>query len=141
MNKAMGVQAMRKANDEAFFGWLMKLVEFGVIAAGGMAVARGSLKIGTFTAVHKALTSATKEFQTVFTTMMAMETSYPGLWKIVEYMNGPTDLLRRRDMVKQRQDELEELVKTVGTTDPKAVVEDNVPIYMKDVTFCYRARE
>lgn len=137
-NRKLSCQARRKANDEAFFGWLIKLVEFCTISGLCLLVIHGAVRVGTFTAVLSGLTRAAKEFQKAYRSMMTMQACYPCLWKCVVYMNAPTDLWERRDRLAEVRRLFADRIHMEELGNPRGVPEDSVPLTLENITFCYK---
>merc|ERR1719240_39620 len=52
--------------------------------------------LGTFLAIMGIFGSAGKEFLSMYTTLLTMQEIFPEMWKIVAYVNHPTDVLKRK---------------------------------------------
>jgi hypothetical protein len=52
----------RRANDDAFFKWVIKLIEFATILGGGMLASREVIEVGTFSTLFSATSSAAIQF-------------------------------------------------------------------------------
>jgi energy-coupling factor transporter ATP-binding protein EcfA2 len=138
LNKNLTIRSKRKANDGAFFGWLMKLIEFGAIVGLCGVVIGGGIRIGTFTAVLAGLKSAAMEFQGAYYTVMRMQACFPCLWKCVGYMNMPNDLWQRRDKLSEVRRWFADTVYAEESWNPGEIPEDKIPLSMGNITFAYK---
>lgn len=139
LNEKLSVQGFRTSNDEAFFGWLIKAVEFCTISGLGALVIRGQIQIGTFAAVLSGLLGAAREFQGAYRTVMTMQACYPCLWKCVEYLNLPNDSLERRDKLAEMRRMFVDHIHTEQQRNPEGIPEDRVLLSMENVSFAYKS--
>jgi len=137
-NKKVADESRRKANDGAFFGWLMKLVEFCAIFGLSAVVINGGIKIGTFAAVLAGLKSAAQEFQGAYHTMVTMQACFPYLWRCVRYLNLPNDLWERRDKLSEVRRWFGERVDLERLQAPGEIPEDRIPLRVESITFAYQ---
>jgi ABC-type multidrug transport system fused ATPase/permease subunit len=137
-NKYWRVRNQRRANDEAFFGWLIKLLQLCTITGLCALVLRGQIKIGTFSAVLKGLTTAAKEFQGAYGIMIKMRSSLPCMWKCVRYMNMPNDLRERKDKLSELRRVFSDNIHTEELQNPGGIPEDRVPLSIENITFTYK---
>ncbi|CAK0854696.1 unnamed protein product [Prorocentrum cordatum] len=139
-NKTIVHIGMRRANDDAFFKWVIKAIEVSALLVGGMLASREIIQVGTFSTLFSAASSAASQFQSLFATMINMQTCYVGLWKTVEFMNVPTDLEKRKQNCESQRDQFAKLIKSKAMEDPTGITEDKVPICVKGVSFSYSCR-
>jgi ABC-type multidrug transport system fused ATPase/permease subunit len=143
LNKLLVVQGSRAANDHAFFGWVAQIIEFSIIIAMGTLVANSRIQIGTFTACLAAIKGAASTFQSAYGTLLQMQSTFAALWRLVEYMNVPTDLKMRKKMVEEDiaefKEKLEEVVtnRAEGKIKKDVVAADMIPLTLEDCTFSY----
>lgn len=139
LNQRMVIDGARSANDLAFFGYVEKMVEFLVVFVGGMGVLFFDLELGSFTAVLSALLGSTALYRLVYVCFHEIHAAYPSCWKVVEYMNYPTDLSRRQELGYRNANEFKRRLQRLveETTPEEGEPVDNMEITLENVRFCY----
>jgi ABC-type multidrug transport system fused ATPase/permease subunit len=142
VNKNLVTQGARQANDMAFFGWAQELVECFVIIVAGNLHIQGIIELGVFTSTLAGLRGASAQYSRMYKAFLSMQSCYPALWLLVQYMNLPMDLDQRLEsMDKSRQEWPERLAvarKREDVVNGKAHPEDVMPIVLSDVVFEYK---
>jgi ABC-type multidrug transport system fused ATPase/permease subunit len=143
LNGCLVHSGVRMANDVAFFGWLQKLVIFIAVFLGGANVIGNHMDISTFTTILSALTSCCALFREMYLCFWDIQSVYPCLWHMVEYMNRPTDLKDRIKIACARENEFKERLRKQNESaleDDGDHAVDKLDITLKDVAFSYLAR-
>jgi energy-coupling factor transporter ATP-binding protein EcfA2 len=140
-NSKVTARSKRQANDEAFFGWIIKAVEFGTISGLGALVINGHMKIGTFVAILNGLRNGAKEFRGAYLTMMSMQACLPCMWKCVEYLNLPHNLWDRKTKLTEVRRWFADNTHAEMLRDPGGIPEDRVPIFVQNIRFTYAQGE
>jgi len=142
VNKYLVDQGARTANDMAFFGWAQELVEFFVIIVAGNLHIHGEITLGVFTSTMAGLRGASAQYGRMYKAFLSMQSCYPALWLLVQYMNLPMDLDQRlATMDKSRKlwpERLAMAQKHEDVVSGKANAEDVMPIMLTDVEFEYK---
>jgi len=147
VNKAIANLAGITNNNNAFVNWVNEILQFVWIVVGGWDVLAGlndsngkkHMPLGTFLAVLSLFNSNGAQFHSLFTIYMTMETTYPALWRIVTFMNLPSDLKRCQVTSKFRVERSQELLKIAKQAAGRSTSfpMDTVPIEMQNVKFTY----
>lgn len=127
----------RRANDEAFFGWVIQAMECLQVVAGGVLARSAIIQVGTFSALLSAAVTAAGQFQSVLKAIMEMQACYVSMWKAVDFINVPTDLRQRKIGSQARRAMFAEMVRQTASAGPSVIIEDTVPICVESLTFTY----
>jgi len=124
-------------NNEAFFQWVSRLIEFAWVLGGGLAVSQG-MDLGSFLAILSIFGSNGNQFQVFYNTYLRVQTTYPSLWRIVKFMNLVTDLAKRRQINRKRRSQGKAKRKEIRqhSTDDTFPV-DRVPLSITGLQFAY----
>jgi len=142
VNKLLVAQGARTANDMAFFGWAQELVEAFVIIVAGNLTIQGEITLGVLTSTMAGLRGASGQYSRMYKASLSMQSCYPALWLLVQYMNLPMDLEQRMNHVghsrKVWPERLAMARKHEDVVNGKALPEDVMPIVLTDVEFEYK---
>ena len=116
----------------------------GIIVVGGNQVAEGDLRIGTFLILLRITSIVGESFSDAYKTYLTMHDAYLSLWRVVRYINQPTDLPKRKDanrIRRKRGEEERRIIREMMSSDnflPGVFPADLIPIAVEEVSFKYK---
>jgi len=149
VNKAIATGAGVMQNNSAFVGWVNHFLLFGWLVIGAMDVGlgivqgkntpdSGYLALGTFLAVLSLFKSNGSEFASMFEVYLTIATTYPALWRMVNFMNLVSDSKKRQKVTDFRVHKTMALLEEAKIERPDAMFPmDTVPLMFEKLCFSY----
>jgi ABC-type multidrug transport system fused ATPase/permease subunit len=144
-NKAFNARAGVRTMNEWCPKWVSLATHvFSLVVGGSLLIQDHSLltlKLGTFLALLNLIKSSGENYQSLYTTYLAMTTAYLPMWRIVRFMNQPEDTGKRKAANRIRRAKGEQM-RSIKRSSMSAEelkkgipVVDLLPIQMEKLTF------
>ena len=103
------------------------------------------LELGTFLALMNIMKGNGDNFALCYKEYLFMQDQFPAMWRIVRYMNHPTDVAKRKTANRKRRargEEMRKALREAWERDPRdlgpgTVIVDRLPILVENISFSY----
>jgi len=117
-------------NNKEFAPWLQNVVVGFWLIYGGLQVLSGNLTIGSFLTTVDVFSEVASSWRDIYQELLTIHSIFPALHNIVEFMNLPIDLRKRRELYMNRKN-----ISVMERQRIRKDMADNIPGHGDDVLY------